>query len=182
MPNDVQEQPADSDATVEYVRQAVAAHPQAPRPASTWGGVVAFYRGRILLTLATTGIGVAGFVAFWYVEGNNFGIAILQWFSLLLALFMAFHFAYAGLELARVTRVGFVTTADVVDVRLITDEDGEPRADGHRIVHHPRLGDFRDEFAIGGSWIGSITEGSVMEVLVTPDEPTAYISLGVRRR
>lgn len=182
MPSEPQEQPADSDATVEYVRQAVAAHPQTPRPASTWGAVVAYYRGRILLTLATTGIGVVGFVVLANVEGTNVAVWLLQWIALLFALFMALHFAYSGLELARMTRVGFVATADVVDVRLVTDEDGEPRADGHRIVHHPRLGDFRDEFAIGGSWIDSITMGSVMEVLVTPDEPTAYLSLGVRHR
>ena len=87
----------------------------------------------------------------------------------------------SGLQLARRCRRGLLAHADVTNVGFVLDA-GEPRAVGRRIVHHPRLGDHEGEFDIGGPWIGSIVEGSTLDVLVEPDRPESWLTLGMHER
>ena len=138
-------------------------------------------KGRILPAIFFTALFTALFVLTFFQEGSGIVRAFLQVLWGGFALFTSLLLVWGGLRLARWCRYGLVAVADVTEVRMIPDEvDGERRARGRRTVHHPQLGDFREEFAIGGSWVEMINNGSTLDVLVAPDATRSWLTLGIR--
>jgi hypothetical protein len=58
------------------------------------------------------------------------------------------------------------------------DRQGSAQVNGRRVVHHPALGDFRDEFSIVAPWISSVIPGATLQVLVAPRERKTWLTLG----
>jgi hypothetical protein len=53
---------------------------------------------------------------------------------------------------------------------------------GKRYVEHPRLGPFEDEFRLRRTWAPALVEGNVLDVLVHPDAPEAFFTVGLSDR
>jgi hypothetical protein len=53
---------------------------------------------------------------------------------------------------------------------------------GTRYVEHPRVGPFADEFRLRRTWAPALVEGDVLDVLVLPDAPKAFFTIGLSDR
>jgi hypothetical protein len=103
-----------------------------------------------------------------------------------IGVFFLFFPAFAGVRSAGWATRGLVASADVLDARseviyrrTVVGRRKRSVVVGRRVVHHPRLGDYEDEFSVGDPWRESIRMGGRLEVLVAPTRPRTWITLGV---
>jgi hypothetical protein len=87
--------------------------------------------------------------------------------------------AWEGLQVAARVRDGLVGTADVRASRTLVGRYRIRRVEGRRIVHHPLLGDFPEEFSIAAPWMDAVASGSTMDVLMAPEERQTWLTLGL---
>ena len=137
------------------------------------------YRGKLLKLALLDGGAAALFAITFYQRGSPasiWGLRLL-WSSIFLLFLLGP--GLQGRPVARLARDGLVTTADVGEAHHGMSRFNRPVVRGRRIVHHPALGDFRDEFALEGPWTPSVAAGSRLEVLVAPDEQKTWWTLGL---
>ncbi len=180
MASDVQEQRWANDDLVNFARDALRAHQASPRPAPVSLALGHIFRGRIFVASWFGALCAALVVYGLWAQGPVvrlvLHVAIFAGFGLLIPTLCIWH----GLRLVRWCRHGLPAEAVVSEVRLVVKDD-ERRAQGHRVVRHPTVGEFRDEFDIDAPWAALIAEGSTLDVLVAPDRPKTWLTLGVRR-
>lgn len=179
-----QRQPIGQTKALPLVRTVLAARLGPPRPVPWFRfAFILFRRERALRLLLVSAFFSAVWVeTFYAVHGGGAEIWFLR---LVLAVGGAWIVSapmWAGLIIASHAREALVTTAEVVEARSGTGRYGEPHVAGRRIVHHPRLGDFRDSFSIGAPWAPAVTRNAVLEVLVAPDERRTWLTLGAGAR
>jgi hypothetical protein len=164
----------------ELVRASVAASPSPPRAISAATVVRLMYRGRALKLGAAVLVSAALFVWSFYVPGS----AVLDWllrvFFAAGGIFFLTGAAWQGHRVVQLVRDGVVATGEVLESRIVPDGRDRPVVEGRRVLHHPRLGDFPDEFRIAAAWAASVREGSWVDVLVPPDSRYPVMTLGVR--
>ncbi len=81
-------------------------------------------------------------------------------------------------RVARDVREGLLTQADVTEAHHGVDRLNRKQVRGHRVVHHPALGNFHDEFTIVAPWAESVTQHARLDVVVQPHEPKTVLTLG----
>ena len=173
-------QSAVSAPVFDLVRLAVAKRESPPRRVDSVRFIVAAYRGGggpLLILLA--------FVVFDLVFvslDTRLSSGQLTGFLLFLGaggvFFLVFP-VFAGIRSAGWATKGLVASADVIEARSAVRGRRRPVVVGRRIVHHPRLGDYEDEFSIGDPWRESIPAGRRLQVLVAPTRPRTWITLGL---
>ena len=178
MANPPQEQIDAVDAVVSEVRTTVRKHPSPPRPVDTVRLALATYRGKVFKILLLLSVITALFVITFYQPGGPVALWILRIFCIVAFLVFSLGPAWGTPIVARWVREGLVASADVSETHHGVDESKAPAVRGRRVVHHPVLGDFHDEFVIVAPWAGSVTAGSGLSVLVAPDERETWLTLG----
>jgi hypothetical protein len=173
-----QEQTDRADAMLSLVRLILESHPAPPRHFAWPQLILRSYRGKLFPLLLLTGTGSALFVITFFQSGS----ALTLWFLRLLtgggALFFLLAPAQNGMTVVRWVRDGVLASADVIEIHLGRDERGDEWGRGRRLVHHPALGDFRDEFSVTGPWISSVTPGAKLQTLVAPAKRETWLTLG----
>jgi hypothetical protein len=173
-----QEQTGENDVLLTHLRTIVRRQPNPRRQVDKLPIVLRMYSGMLTRVLLLVGVGCALLVATVLQPGS----ALLGWvlgvFFAAGALFFALAPAAEGLSLVERVREGVLAKADVLEVRRTTGRGGRPRVEGHRIVHHPFLGDFAERFSIAAPWIDGVTPGSKMEILAAPKERRTWLTLG----
>jgi hypothetical protein len=166
-------------AVTSIVRAMVRRDPSPPRRIDRVRLALSMYRGKVGKLVLLDGAAAALFVITFYQHGSpaaGWGLRIL-WLSCFLLFLLG-----PGLQarpVARLARDGLVATADVDEAHHGVSRFNRPEVRGRRTVHHPELGDFRDEFAAVGPWAPSVVAGSKLEVLVAPDARKTWLTLGL---
>ena len=179
MESECQEQTAPDDRVLTRARATVRNQPSPPRPVETARLALAMYPGKLVPLALLVAAGTTFFVITFFQSGGPLSL----WFLRLLTgggtLFFLLAPGQNGVTVARWVRDGLLARADVVDVHLGVDNCKRPKARGRRLVHHPILGDFHDEFSIVAPWADAITAGSTLAVLVPPSELKTWVTLGL---
>jgi hypothetical protein len=174
-----QEQVDAVDAVASKVRAIVRRDPFPPRRVDRVRLTLSMYRGKLLKLALLDGAAAALFVITFYQRGSAASIWGLRIFWLFAFLLFLIGPWLAGRPVARWARDALVATADVEEAHHGLSRFNRPEVRGRRIVHHPELGDFRDEFTTVGPWAPSVVAGSKLEVLVAPDERRSWLTLGL---
>jgi hypothetical protein len=167
------------DAVASIVRATVRRDPSPPRRVDRVRLTLATYRGKVLRIALLDGIAAAMFVITFYQRGSTASIWGLRIFGLFAFLLFLLGPGLLVQPAVRWARDALVATADVDEAHHGVGDFKRPEVRGRRIVHHPALGDFRDEFAAVGPWAPSVVAGSTLEVLVAPDERRTWLTLGL---
>jgi hypothetical protein len=179
MANRRQEQIDPFDAVVGEIRAAIRRHPTPLRPVDKVRLTLSMYCGKVLRILLLESVIVAGFVITFYQSGGSGTIWALRIFFAGAFVLFLFGPGRNTFTVARWVREGLPARADVSEAHLGSGEWKRPAARGRRVVHHPVLGDFHDEFAIVSPWAGSVTSGSELIVLVAPNRRESWLTLGL---
>ena len=180
MASDLQEQTDRDAAVLRLVRPTLKSHPIPPRPVDGVRVALASYCGKLFPLLLLTGTGAALFVITFFQSGSPATLWFLRFLTGGGALFFLVGPALNGMTVARWVRDGLLASADVIEISVANDRHDGNRGHGRRIVHHPTLGDFREDFLITAQWISSVTPGSTLQVLVAPNEAKSWITVGVQ--
>jgi hypothetical protein len=164
------------------VRAVIDAHHSPPRKVEALGFGLSMYRGKLLRLLFLLGVLSFLFAITFFQPGGPLGIWLLRLLWGGGILFFLFSPGWEGFSVARWARDGLSATADVLQVESRKDPDGDSHIRGRRVVHHPQLGDFEDEFEIVAPWIEKVRRGSTFDVLVAPRERRTWLTLGVHDR
>jgi hypothetical protein len=175
-----QEQTDPGDFVLARARAMVRGHPSIPRPVDTVGLALAMYRGKLLPLVLLVGVGTALFVITFFQPGDAITIWLLRLFLGAGTLFFLFAPGLMGVKAARWVRDGLTAQAEVTEAHVGLDRRKRREVRGRRIVHHPALGDFHDEFAIVAPWAEDVSRMSALDVLVAPTERETWVTLGVR--
>jgi hypothetical protein len=175
-----QEQIDAVDAVVSEVRRTLRKHPSPPRPVDTVRLALATYRGKVFKMLAMLSVITTLFVITFYQPGGPVALWILRIFCVGGFLLFSVGIAWGTPIVARWVRDGLVASADVDEAHHGVDDSKAPAVRGRRVVHHPVLGDFHDQFAVVAPWAGAVTAGSELSVLVAPDKRETWLTLGLR--
>lgn len=181
MASEPQTQIATTDVLLAHVRALVAAQPAAPRPVKSFRFLLLVYPGVRLRIISLVALFAGLFAITFFQSGSTVGIWLLRIFYISGASFFVLVPAWQGLTVARRVRLGLPATAGVHETKIETIEwprRGRLRVHGRRTVHHPTLGDFREDFGIVAPWVADITMSSTLAVLVAPDEPKTWLTLG----
>src|SRR5262245_21878456 len=178
-----QTQTLPDDRFLRLVRAEASTSPTPPRDVSR-GRMARFFYGRhnALNLVAVAVVGPTLLVSSFFVAGSTTAGWILRVVLGVGTVYLLALPATEGLRAARVTRDGLLTQATVNDARVRDGADGTARARGRRTVHHPELGDFRDEFIIVAPWADDVRAGSTLDVLVAPRKRETWLTLGVALR
>jgi hypothetical protein len=182
MASERHEQPADWDWMVDFAGAVLRSHEPPPRPVSGASAIACASGGRkrVVQVVIASAVFAGLFVLTFFQEGSVIVGLILQAMWLGGFLLVALLIPWTGLRVARWTRDGLVARADVTNVRMVNDQtDATPRASGRRVVHHPTLGAYDEDFTIAGSWVHEIAKGSGLDVLVAPDHAKSWLTLGL---
>lgn len=179
MANKRQEQIDAFDAVVGEVRATIGRHPEPPRPVDKVRLTLSMYRGKVVRILALESVIVAGFVITFYQGGGPAASWALRIFFVGAFGLFLFGPGRNTFTVARWVREGLPARADVNEAHLGVGEWKRPAVRGRRVIHHPALGDFRDEFAVVAPWAGSVTSGSELVVLVAPNRRESWLTLGL---
>jgi predicted Zn-dependent protease len=159
--------------------------PDPPRRTRPTSFLSLFYR--------SAGLQIAGFAAPFFALGLYSLLALgfseetvfTSLFFLGLAVFLIALPAAGALATAVALRDAVVAQASVTAVSP-TDPSrrhaDEQTVFGTRYVEHPRLGPFEDEFRVRRTWAPALVEGDVLDVLVHPDAPEAFFTIGLSDR
>jgi hypothetical protein len=174
-----QVQTATNDVLLSYLRATLAKQPSPPRQIDTRAIVLRIYPGILLRLSFLVGLGSALFVIVFFSPGGAAaGRALQIFFALGVAWFLLYP-AWEGLQVAARARDGLITTAGVVASHAFVGRGRIRRVTGRRIVHHPSLGDFQEDFSIAAPWIDAVTPGSQVDVLTAPLERRTWLTLGI---
>jgi hypothetical protein len=176
-----QEQTDRRDEVLGVVRRILRSSPDPPRPVAWVGLLLSTYRGKLFPLLLLSGTGAALFVITFFQSGGELSLWLLRLFTAGGTLFFLLAPAQNGLRVARWVQNGLITSAEVADIHYASDRYATgvaARGVGRRVVHHPALGDFRDEFSIVAPWIRSITVGTKLQVLVAPTRRETLLTVG----
>src|SRR5919108_793982 len=179
MANKRQEQIDAFDAVVGEVRTTVRRHPEPRRPVDKVRLTLSMYRGKVLRILLLESVIVPGFVITFYESGGPGATWALRIFFVGAFGLFLFGPGRNTFTVARWVRNGLPARADVNEAHLGVGDWKRPAVRGHRVVHHPMLGDFRDEFVVVAPWARSVTKGSELVVLVAPNERESWLTLGL---
>jgi hypothetical protein len=148
----------------------------------TLGLVRASYQGKLLTLLLLDGVGVALFVITFFQSGSALEIWTLRLFLGGSVLFFLLAPAQPALIVRRWTRDGLLAKASVTNVHWGVDRQGRREARGRRVVVHPTIGDYHDEFTIIAPWVEAIGPDSPIDVLVAPTGARTWLTLGLHER
>jgi hypothetical protein len=176
-----QEQTDPGDFVLARVRATVREHPSTPRPVDTVGLALEMYRGKMLQVVQLVGVGTALFVITFFQHGDATTGWLLRLFLASATLLFLFGPGVMGVKGARWVRDGLIARAEVTEARVGLDRRKRRKVHGRRIVHHPALGDFHDEFAIVAPWANDVSTTAAFDVLVAPTERKTWLTLGIRR-
>ena len=178
MENRHQEQIDPADAVIAPIRATFRKHHGPPRPVNIMGLWVSMYHGKVLKVLLATSVNVALFTITFYQQGGEIGRWLLRLLWGLGILLFALGPGRNAPRVARYVREGLLTQADVTEAHHGVDKLSRKQVRGHRVVHHPALGDFHDEFTIVAPWADSVTQLARLNVVVLPNEPKTVLTLG----
>jgi hypothetical protein len=174
-----QVQTATNDVLLSYLRATLARQPSPPRQIDKLAIVLRMYPGILLRLSFLVGLGSALFVIVFFSPGSAAaGWALQAFFAFGVAWFLLYP-AWEGLQVAARARDGLITTAEVVASHAFVGRGRIRRVTGRRIVHHPSLGDFQEDFSIAAPWIDAVTPGSQVDVLTAPLERRTWLTLGI---
>ena len=174
-----QVQTATNDVLLAHLRPTLARQPSPPRQVDKLAIVLRMYPGIVLRVSVAVGLSSALFVITFFQPGGPWGIWGLR---ILWAVCIAWFLlapAREGLQVAARARDGLVGTADVLASRALVGRYGTGRVEGRRIVHHPLLGDFLEEFSISAPWIDAVASGSTVDVLIAPKKQQTWLTIGI---
>jgi hypothetical protein len=137
------------------------------------------YPGILLRLSFVVGLASALFVITFFQPGGSLGIWTLRVLWITSIVWFLLAPALEGLQVAARVREGVLGTADVLTAQTFVGRHRLRRVEGRRVVHHPILGDFTDEFSIAAPWIGGVTPRSEVDVLLAPAEQRTWLSLGI---
>lgn len=168
-----------NDVLLAHLRTTLAEQPSPPRHIDKLAIVARMYPGILLRLSFLVGLGSALFVIIFFSPGSEAaGWALQVFFAFGIAWFLLYP-AWEGLQVAARARDGLISTAEVVSSHTSVERGRIRRVSGRRIVHHPRLGEFVEEFSIAAPWIDAVTPGSQVDVLTAPLERRTWLTLGI---
>jgi hypothetical protein len=168
-----------SEPVFALARSAVAARASPPRPVDQLAFVEKAYRGAIRPVLILVGIEALNVAYASYdsrLGGSQLGVQLF--FGVGGAFFLLFPI-FGGLRSAGWARNGLAAGADVLEAEPAVGRQKQQVVIGRRVVHHPRLGDYEDEFSLADAWREAVRRGARLEVLVAPTKRKTWMTLGV---